>query len=260
MKKMIFKNKRAFYAITFCVVAGMAALSFQDTIPLPQQERKQEVDSIPRNRSHEKMTMKQFDRMIDEIGNGMEKMTAELKQLNIDKLQQKLDVDKLQKDIEQALSKIDIDKMQEEIQSSLKEIDMQELDLETSKEWKEAKKELEKAKVELSEIKTKELKKAMEEAKKEMQNAKEEFRKMDLDKILAEAKQSVADAKKEIQSLRNMFTEMEKDGLIDTKKGFKIEYKNKTLFVNGQKQPDAVAEKYSHYIKEDPFEIEIEKE
>jgi hypothetical protein len=53
---------------------------------------------------------------------------------------------------------------------------------------------------------------------------------------------------------------MEKDGLISQKEGFTIEMKNKSLFVNGKKQPDATFEKYKKYIKGDSFKITISKD
>jgi hypothetical protein len=56
-----------------------------------------------------------------------------------------------------------------------------------------------------------------------------------------------------------MFSEMEKEGLIDQKDGFSIELKNKALFINGKKQPEATYEKYRKYIKGDSFKIKISK-
>ena len=57
-----------------------------------------------------------------------------------------------------------------------------------------------------------------------------------------------------------MFNEMEADGLINTRDGFTIEYKDKDLFINGNKQPEKVTDKYRKYFKGDHFKITIDKE
>ena len=57
-----------------------------------------------------------------------------------------------------------------------------------------------------------------------------------------------------------MFTEMEQDGLINSKQGFNIEYKNKNLYINGAKQSEQVTSKYRKYFKDEHFEITIDKE
>jgi len=57
-----------------------------------------------------------------------------------------------------------------------------------------------------------------------------------------------------------MFNEMEKDGLINSKEGFTIEYKNKDLYIDGKKQSEKTTGKYRKYFKQDHFKIRIDKE
>ncbi len=57
-----------------------------------------------------------------------------------------------------------------------------------------------------------------------------------------------------------MFNEMEKDGLINSKEGFTIEYKNKDLYIDGKKQSEKTTDKYRKYFKQDHFKIRIDKE
>jgi hypothetical protein len=46
-----------------------------------------------------------------------------------------------------------------------------------------------------------------------------------------------------------MLSKMEKDGLISSSKGYKIEKEDGELYINGQKQPESVYNKYDRYLK-----------
>ncbi len=100
----------------------------------------------------------------------------------------------------------------------------------------------------------------MNKAKIEIEKSKQEIEKINFDEILKNANDGILKAKKELQLTKAMFNEMEKDGLISQKDGFTIELKNKSLIVNGKKQPDATFEKYKKYIKGDSFKITISKD
>jgi len=125
---------------------------------------------------------------------------------------------------------------------------------------KEAKKELDKARIELDKVDKQSIRKAMEEARKELEKAKEEIRKIDMDKIRSEVGKGIGEARAEMARIKTLFNEMEKDGLISRKEGFKIEYKDKELYINGKKQPASVTDKYRHYFSKDHFEITIDKD
>ena len=67
-------------------------------------------------------------------------------------------------------------------------------------------------------------------------------------------------AKTELKDTKEMISEMEKDGLVDSKKGFELEYKDKVLYIDGKKQTEKVTEKYRKYFKKEHFKIRIDKE
>lgn len=77
---------------------------------------------------------------------------------------------------------------------------------------------------------------------------------------MKEAEKNVKEAEKTLQLQKEMLEEMEKDGLINTKAGFSIEYKNKELFINENRQPESVTGKYKKYIKGEHYKITIKKE
>jgi len=52
-----------------------------------------------------------------------------------------------------------------------------------------------------------------------------------------------------------MLDEMEKDGLINSKEDYDIEYKEGNLYINDQKQPQEVLNKYKEYFKKDNTRI-----
>jgi bla regulator protein blaR1 len=62
-------------------------------------------------------------------------------------------------------------------------------------------------------------------------------------KIAAEQRKEVAEGYKE------MLSKMEADKLLDTQKGYSVEKNDKGLFINGVKQSDKVAGKYSKYLQ-----------
>ena len=100
----------------------------------------------------------------------------------------------------------------------------------------------------------------MENAKLEIEKSRSVLKEIDVDKIMKEARSGIEDAKKELKLTKAMFDEMEKDGLISSKDGFTIEYKEKELYINGTKQTEKITGKYRKYFTEDHFKITIEKE
>lgn len=118
----------------------------------------------------------------------------------------------------------------------------------------------EKAKLEMKKNDHDEIKKEMEHARHEMDKARDKLKNINMGKIMNEVKDGFNKAKLDLKELKAMFTKMESDGLIHSKEGFKVEYKNRDLYINGEKQKQPVIDKYRKYFKEDHFEIEIDKE
>ncbi len=280
MKQFILKHKKGVGAIAACLLIAGITLSFVDTPfvnqVLNEQEPTKVQDTVPtqQKRSVDKMTMKEFDKLMENLSGEMIKIGDEMKNINLENIMEQaelslkaVDMEKIMKDADLSLKEIDMEKIQAEVNSSLKEaseslrsIDMNEINAEVQHALKEANTEIEKATIQLKEINRDEIKKEMEHARLEMDKAKDELKNINMDKIMKEAKEGIENAKLELKELKTMFAEMEKDGLINTKEGFKIEYKNKDLYINGEKQKQSVTDKYRKYFKEDHFEIEIEKE
>ena len=77
---------------------------------------------------------------------------------------------------------------------------------------------------------------------------------------MAEAKEGIREAKKHIAELKAFVDELDKDGLIDKDKSYKIQIKNKKLFINGKEQSAEVNKKYSKYLDKEDYSIERDED
>ncbi|HQW92339.1 MAG TPA: hypothetical protein PKY28_04530 [Ferruginibacter sp.] len=275
MKHFILKNKEALTGTIAFLLIGAMTMSFQDS-PFGYSKFLEKdavkisagcADTIPDKEFMESMKMKDFDKLQAELDKSLKQVDAEIRKIDFSGIQKEIesslrsaDMEKIMKDVELSLQNIDLDKMMAGISSSLKDIDMKHTSAEIEKTLAEAKKEIEKAKLGIKEIDKEAIKKELVNAEKEIEKARIEINKIDLEKIMDEARTGIDKAKAELKLTKEMFTEMEKDGLINTKKGFSIGYKNKDLYIDGKKQPEKVTDKYRKYFKEDPYKITIEKE
>ncbi len=275
MKHFILKNKKALTGTIAFLLIGAMTMSFQDS-PFGYSKYLEKdalkisagcADTIPDKEFTESMKMKDFDKLQSELDRTLKQVDAELRKIDLSGIEKQIesslksvDMEKIMKDVELSLKSIDMDKMMADISSSLKDIDLKHNTAEIEKALAEAKKEIENAKLEIKDIDKAAMKKEMANAEKEIEKARAEIKKIDLDKIMDEARAGIDKAKAELKLTKEMFTEMEKDGLINSKKGFSIEYKNKDLFIDGKRQPEKVTDKYRKYFKEDPYKITIDKD
>ncbi|MFZ1371514.1 MAG: hypothetical protein WAR78_14090 [Ferruginibacter sp.] len=275
MKHFILKNKEALTGTIAFLLIGAMTMSFQDS-PFGYSKFLEKdavkvsagcADTIPDKEFMESMKMKDFDKLQSELDRTLKQVDAELRKIDLSGIEKQIesslksvDMEKIMKDVELSLKSIDMDKMMAGVSSSLKDIDLKHNSAVIEKALAEAKKEIENAKLEIKDIDKAAMKKEMANAEKEIEKARAEIKKIDLDKIMDEARAGIDKAKAELKLTKEMFTEMEKDGLIKSKKGFSIEYKNKDLYIDGKKQPGKVTDKYRKYFKEDPYKITIEKE
>lgn len=267
MKQFILKHKKSLTGIAACLVIGIVAMSFQDTpfvkAILDNQQMEQEPqDTIKKKKNS--MTMKEFDRLSENMDKDV---MEEISKIDMNKIEQEVlaslkevDIDKILKEVEISLRDINMDEILADVKKELNEIDYDKITAETKEALVKANKEVEKAMEEVKKIDREKIKKELEEAKQEVEKSRREIEKIDMDKILKQAKEGIDKAKTELKLIKQMFVEMEQDGLINSKKGFKIEYKNKSLLINGSKQSEKVADKYSKYFKGEHFEITIDKE
>ncbi len=193
---------------------------------------------------------------LDNVMKGLDKAMIDLdKNLNIDVAKMNMELKLAMEEVK----KIDFAKINQQVQASIQKID-----------WEKTKNEVAKA-MHNAEIKLKEV--DMKKIEADIARAKEKLNKekivahIDMNNIrkevsesLAKAKTGIEKAKKELTELKAFTNSLEKDGLIDKKKGYKIEVKDKKLFINGKEQPKEVNEKYSKYLDKEDFSISSEGE
>jgi hypothetical protein len=149
-----------------------------------------------------------------------------------------IDVNKIHAEVQQALKEVDAAKIQADVAASLKEINVEKIkaDVQASIDkidWDQIKVDIDKAKnIDMKKLET------------EMRDMKPE-----IEKSMKEAHESIEKAKKELQEYKSFINELDKDGLINKKEDYKIEYNNGVLTINGKKQSEEVANKYSGFLK-----------
>jgi hypothetical protein len=269
MKQFILKNKHAITGISVAILLGVVTLSFQDSPVIRQKFDVQQSydDTVPEKINESSMKMKDLDKLaIDldktllEVGTELKKIDFAVIQNDVEKALKDVDMQKIMNQADLAIKSIDLDKIMADVKSSLKNVDWDKKSGEINEAMQEAKKEIEKASSEVKNLDKDVIEKALAETRKELEKTKLEIKNIDMDKIMTEARQGIDKAKEELRQIKAMFTEMEKDGLIDTKAGFSVEYKDKDLYINGKKQPASVTDKYRKYFKDEHFKMNIGKE
>ena len=259
-------HKTAISGISACLLIGGIALSFQDTPFNYLQHYTPETvqtDTVPEkkgNNEEKGMNLKEFENLTANLDKQIAEATNEIKKIDwsaIDKqvkdAMKEVDINKIQTEVSNALKEVDMAKISKEVSDALKEVNMEDLKMEINNAMNQAKKEM-------SKVNTAEIKKEIEKAREEVEKARLDMKKIDINKIMQNAKEGIDQAKAELKNISALFDELEKDHLINKKSGFKIEYKDKSLYINDKKQSDEVTDKYRHYFKDEHFEITIEKE
>lgn len=168
-----------------------------------------------------------------------------------------VDLTKMDKELKAAMDemkKIDLEKISREVQTTLAKLDWEKTRTEVERSLREAEKKM-------KEIDKKQIEKEMARAKDEMNEARltpkidMEKIKKDVEKGMAAARVGIEKAKKEIALLKEFTESLEKDGLINRKKGYRIEVKKGELYINGTQQPKEVNDKYRKYFKEEDYSI-----
>ena len=273
MKQFIVKHKKAITGTLAILLIGGITMSFQDSpFAYDKFSGKEDyicegsfTDTLPEK---EGIKMKDFDKLQAELDKALEKVHAELKNIDLTAIQKnasvaalkEIDMDKIMKSVEISLKDLDVDKILADVTASLKNMNLDYKSEEIERALAEAAKEMEKAKLELKEVDKEAIKKELASAKKEIEKSKTEIAQIDMNKIMDETRAGIDKAKKELRLTKEMFIEMEKDGLVNSKAGFTIEYKNKELYIDGKKQNEKTTDKYRKYFMQDHFKITIDKE
>lgn len=168
-----------------------------------------------------------------------------------------IDFSKMEKELKAAMeeiNKIDFTNLSKEIKASMKDFNWEK----TRKEVDEA---MRKAEIRMKEVDMKKMGKEVEKTKAEMDIERkkthfntEHFRK-NLEESLSKAKVGIQNAKQELLLLKEFTEALEKDGLIDKKKGYKVQIKDGEMYINGNKQTKEVNDKYRKYFKEEDYSI-----
>lgn len=169
------------------------------------------------------------------------------------------DMSNMEKEISQAMEqvkKIDFEKISQEVTASLKNINWDKTRADVDKAMREA--EIQMKKIDIN----KEMEKAKESMKSAKMNINMDEIKKTVEKSIAAARIGIEKAKKEIGQLKEFTENLEKDGLIDRKKGYRIDIKKGELYINGTKQSKEISDKYRKYYKdhEDDFSISSDGE
>ena len=210
----------------------------QDTTPA----RKKSYDKKEYRIGDLNEAMKELDRAMIEMNTNMKvdfsKMDKEMKAA-MQELKN-IDLEKVNHEIKAALKSVDWDKTRAEVDKAMREVEFKMKDIDIEKQLAMAKESISAAKIS-SQI--------------DMQKIKES-----VEKGLDGARVGLERAKKELSQLKEFTESLEKDGLINKKKGFRIEIKNGEMYINGTKQSKEVNDKYRKYFKEEDYTIRSDGE
>lgn len=226
------KRNASIGIVAVLVLAGFFTIAQNRSAEHRSLQKAQIQDTIPQHREGK---VKDFDEVMEELDKAMENLNAEMKK-PIPPVPP-VEIDKMRAELDKALKDIDPEKMQAEIEKAMKSIDAEKIRADVQASL--AKVDMEKTRKELERVRDIELPK-LEEKMKEIGPQ--------IEKSLKEAKESIEKAKVEIQEYKDFESGLEKEGLIN-KKQYTIEHKNGTLQINGQKQPEAVYNKYRSFLE-----------
>lgn len=205
--------------------------------------------SLPRKKNHFKNEYKvgDLDQAMKELDRAMLDMDKNLK----------IDFSKMDKELKAAMDeikKVDFEKIGREVRESMKKVDWDKIRAEVDKAMREAE-------IQVKNIDKKQIEQQIEQAKANLEQAKISSHidlselKRNVEKSLEGAKTGIKKARKELGLMKEFNDTLEKDGLINKKKGYKLEIKNGELFINGTKQSKEVNDKYRKYFKDEDYSI-----
>ncbi len=186
-----------------------------------------------------------FDKLgreMDQAGKEMDEAGKEMARIDFDKMNKELAAS------QKKLARIDFKKINKEMEAAGKEIDAIDWDR-ISKDIAQATKELSDPKMQ-KEISV-EIRKEMEKTKDALEDTKRQIRQQRREMSLeARANTEDHDTHAGNNDLETMLRKMDHDGLIDRSGNYKIEKEDGELYINGDKQPSEVYNKYHRYLKD----------
>jgi len=186
---------------------------------------------------------KEYDLNMKELDKAMDNLNIQMKNLNLN----------FDKQFE-ALSKINFDEIEKQTEASLKAIDWNKMQQDVNISLQNAQKEI--AQIDFSKMQN-DFKKMQDKLQSEAFKSQFNTEKMqkEIAGAMSKAKESIEKAKEKLQQMKNFTDELAADGLIDKKKGYTIEWKNGSLFINGKQQPKDISDKYRKYEDEDEIKM-----
>jgi hypothetical protein len=246
--------------------------NYNDTIPTKKPQARSEKENRDfdkelkaiehAEKELEALHEKDWDKLGEEIGEAIGRIDFGRIGLEIDEAMSHLDKD-ISKEISEAMKEVDMEKIGRDIERSLEDLDdiEQNIDFDAIRnEMKKAEKEVKESlarsdwKKNLDEFKKtdwKALQQEIAEAMDEVKDIKVDLKDMDLDlgKHMEDAGKEIKKAKEELKAYQEMVYEMEKDKLLDTRNDYTIRFRDGGLYINGQKQTEAITEKYKKYFR-----------
>jgi len=183
-------------------------------------------DTIPQDKQDE------FDKAMKELNEGMKNLNEQMKNLNVN----------IEKQVKAALSAVDMEAISKQTQETMKAIDWSKMQQEINNSVQLSRDEI--AKIDFKKIQD-QMQTMQEKFKSE--EFKSQFDHEKMQKQMDEARKSIEKAKQKLQEMKAFTDELEADGLIDKKKGYTIEWKAGELYINNNKQPKDISDKYRRY-------------
>lgn len=240
----------AAFVLTATALIAWKGAENNQTPFLPDQRHDYQQDTTIRNKkssAKKEYRTGDLDQAMKELDNAMADVDKNLK----------IDLGKMDIDIKNAMKEvgnIDFGKIGEEVSNAIKNIDWNAINLEISNAVHDAT-------VHLNEV---DMKKVTKEIERAQQNIKSAKIKTDIDlsglhetieKSIKAARTGIEKAKKEIGQLKELTEALENDGLINQKKGYRIETKNGDLYINGKKQSKEITDKYRKYFNDKDYTL-----
>lgn len=216
----------------------------------PGQQRANDDRDTTQSRKHR--NDKNEYQLNGDFDEAMRRLNMEMKQL--DERLAHLDV-QINKQVQEALARIDFDKISRQTADAMKNIDWQKIQLNVNQALQKAQREMEQVKMEELNTRMKELETRLKSDSFRLQLDTKHLDEQ-VQKSLSAAKGKLREAQGRLEKIKSFTDALEKDGLINTEKGYRLELKEGSLYINGVQQSKAVTEKYrKYYPNEDHFSI-----
>lgn len=164
-----------------------------------------------------------------------------------------IDFEKIQSEARAAIKKIDFEKINRDIDRAMASVSKAQLEKNIACALTALPKmDGEKLKNErcnaLGEVRLDQLKGQLENVRRDLRLQQKNLSRQ-MDQLHPGISAELRDTRRQLQQLKDAYQEMERDGLMEKGPNNRIQFRDGALFINGEKQPWDVSEKYHHYFK-----------